>query len=136
MKRVSFGENTVIIIEDISKYLLWPSSFIQNVEVSSRILSEIREIHNEKPNLNLIYRICEIIVDHDDVYHVDIHLRNNTTEKFIVTLSNCMECIFSHSKSCNLLIGSSNKMYFKDGYSNPSLSLDENFRIEEHWETN
>jgi len=133
MKSVRFGENSVIIVENISKYLLWPSSFIQTIEVSSHILSDLREIHNEKPKLDLIYKICENMVDHDDVYHVDIHLKNNNTEKFITTFVSFIECVFNSSKTCSIIISNKNILYFKDGFSNPSLSLDENFRIEENW---
>jgi len=134
MKRVRFGENEIRIVENISKYLLWPSSFIQTVETSSEKLSNIREYYDEKPKIDLIYKMCEIIVDHEDVYHVDIHFRNNNKEKFINSFINSIESVFSCSKSCKLLISNENVLYFRDGFSNPSLSLDENFRIKENWD--
>lgn len=135
MKEVTFGEDKIIIIENISKYLSWPSSFIETLEVNCHILSEMREIHNEKPNLDLIYKTCKSIVNHVDVYHVDIYLKNNNKDKFTLSLFKLVKLAFnSYSKSCRLLIGNKNKMYFRDKYSNPSLSLDENFRIEEHWD--
>lgn len=135
MKQVRFGENKVILIDNISKYLLWPSSFIQTIETGSEVFSNLREFHEEKPKLDMIFKTCEIIADHDDVYHVDIYFNENNKEKFIIQLINSMECVFSSSKSCKLITSEKNILYFQDGFSNPSLSLDENFRIKENWDT-
>ena len=134
MKKVSFGENKVLIVENISKYLLWSSSFISTVETSSEIFSYLREVHTEKSKLELISNTCEILSDHEDVYHVDIFFNEKNEEKFITHLINFMEIAFNSSKSCNVVKSNHNKLYFKDWFSNPSLSIDEHFKIEEHWE--
>ena len=72
--------------------------------------------------------------DHEDVYHVDIFFNEKNEEKFITHLINFMEIAFNSLKSCNVVKSNHNKLYFKDGFSNPSLSIDEHFKIEEHWE--
>ena len=55
MKKVRFGRNQIIYVENISKYLSWPSSFIEKTINHCKILSVIREYYTEDPRLDLVY---------------------------------------------------------------------------------
>ncbi len=134
MVKVTFGKNQIIYVEDISKYLSWKSSFIEKMIDHCKVLSVIREYYTEKPRLDLVYQMCDLICDHEDVYHVEIKVRVNNEDIFMKDLVNMMELCFNSIKSCTLTSGDKNMFYFRDGFSNPSLSLDDNFQIKENWD--
>lgn len=134
MKKVHFGENETRVIDDISKYLLWPSSFPEELLRNSTVLSHIRERYVEKNRSRVVSQICELICDHTDVYHVDIYVNKDSNERFVFDLVNSMECVFQASKGCTLSMSNKTLFCFKDGFSNPSISIDDNFKLEENWE--
>ena len=136
MKKVQFGTNQVIIVENISKYLLWPSSFIENLIKHREDLSIVREyyIHvTRSDNIYKLYQICDTICVHEDVYHVDILIKHNTDDLFVTDMTNMMQICFDSVKSCTFDYGDTNMFFFRDGFSNPSLSID-NFQIKENWD--
>ena len=133
MKKVRFGRNQIIYVENISKYLSWPSSFIEKTINHCKVLSVIREYYTENPRLDLVYKICDLVCDHEDVYHVDIQFRSDNEDVFVKDLINMMELCFNSIKSCNTTSGDKNMFYFRDGFFNPSLSVDDNFHIKENW---
>lgn len=132
MKRVTFGPIDIVEVENISKYLLWGSSFFVTLIRSLEDISFTREIYNEKRYIDRVADMVKKICDHEDVYHVDIFIDRNNTDDFIKDLTNLMDCSFGSCKDSNIIIGDKTLFWFKDGYSNPSF--DENFRVEINWE--
>lgn len=131
MKSLTFGKTEIIKVENISKYLLWNSSFYMTLIRCLENISFTREIYNEKRHMNRIVNTVSDICNHDDVYHVDIYIDKGNKEDFITDLSNIMELTFGAAKSSNVIISNKTKFCFEDGYSNPCF--DENFMIDVRW---
>ena len=130
---VSFGNNTIVFVENVSKYYLWSSSFIEHLRRYTKNISFIRESYKEED----IRRLSDLIIEiskHEDVSHVDIYIDKNNNDKFIFDMVSMLYKIFDHydNKSANIVQCDYNLFCFYDGYSNPSL--DENLKIEERWE--
>lgn len=122
----------MIRVDNISKYLSWPSSFIETLVKNLRDICLTRETYNEKPHLDRVFGMVSRLCDHEDVYHVDIYVDKNNSEVFLRHLYNSMECTFCSYKKSNVIIGDKTLFCFKDGYSNPSF--DENFVVRENWD--
>lgn len=134
MKKVRFGENKIKIIENISKYLLWEKSLMTDIKLASEILYSLKDMYVENPNFDIIYKTCDMISEHEDLYHVDLYFNKNNTDIFFNHIKQCIEFVFGFSKhGLNIIESKRNILYFKDGFSNPSLSLDD-FLIKENWE--
>lgn len=130
MKKVRFGKDTIIPIDNISKYLSWESSFNERLLRHLEGLSYVREMYNEKRNTPLLIYHLNMICSHEDVYHVDIYLKRETSEQFMLDLANNMELVFS-CKSSSVHIGDKTLFCFLDGFSNPIF--DELFSVKERW---
>ena len=63
MNRVHFGENTIIEIENISKYLKWNSSFSESLIRNIRLLSLIKSKYTKNRRLKDLSDIIKIILE-------------------------------------------------------------------------
>ena len=116
MKKVSFGENTIIEVENISKYLKW-NSFSESIIRNIGLLSSIKDNYKENRSLRDLYDIINIICEHVDLKSIDIILKRNDDDLFFKDFSGIMKSVINtYSLEYTLNYGSKNEFHFNDEF--------------------
>ena len=117
MKKVRFGENTIIEVENISKYLKWNSSFSESLIRNIRLLSLLKNKYTENRRLKDLSDIIKMICEHADLKSIDIILKRNDNDLFFKDFSCIMKIVMdTYSLEYTLNYGCKNEFHFNDEF--------------------
>ncbi len=134
MKKVTFGENKVYIVENISEYMNPEIGFISSLNKALSSLKKIEPDYRYKRfgRIHIMKSIVNQLSQHCDVEGVEIRLPECImSEIFFKDLLCMLESDFSYHKYSKMFTCNRMSVKFIDGMSNPSFN--EYLELMENW---
>jgi len=129
-KSVTFGENEVFAIENISCYTN-KSSFLNLIGCNVEYLKEMREsyVYRRLTCMPKLAEIVSTITQYENVNHVDIIIKEDN-DTFMKDLVLMFQCGFTEykDKSCTISLGHKTILSFQDEMGN-LIYIDKNLDV-------
>jgi len=130
-KSVTFGDNEVFAIENISCYTN-ESSFFNLLLCNMSYLKGIRElyVYRRFSRMSKMAEVTSMITNYENINHVDIIVKQCESDIFMKDLVLMIECGFTDykNKSCTISLGNKTSLTFQDEMGN-LICIDQNLDL-------
>ena len=129
-KRVTFGDDQIIHVENVSGYFdPNPLSFFNVLEYHFNSLSNVEKMPYDKENkLQEMARICYLISNNKSIKRVSFTLAKKCSNEYFQNVVTMLQCGFNSNEiDCEYSLDRKNSICFYD--ESIHISVDDNFTI-------